>query len=65
MSDKPPSQERYERENQTVSFRISRDKKEQLDELVDDLEIIKKEWLEDIIGEEARDYERVWEEAYS
>jgi hypothetical protein len=64
MSDKPPSRERYEEENPTVSFRISREKKETLDELVENLGVTKKDWFESIIEDEATEFDDVRETAY-
>jgi flagellar biosynthesis/type III secretory pathway protein FliH len=50
---KPPSRRRYEEQNPTVSFRISKEKKEKLNSLVNNLEVTKKEWFESIIDEES------------
>lgn len=57
---KPPSRERYERENPTVSFRISREAKQKLDQLVDGLETTKKAWFENIIEDEKQTYDQVF-----
>lgn len=54
MSDsKPPSRREYEEQNPTVSFRISKEKKEELDSLVKRLKVTKKDWFESIIDEES------------
>lgn len=65
MGDKPPSRKRYERENPTVSFRISRDKADKLDELVDGLETTKKDWFESIIGDEDGRFSAVFEQGFT
>lgn len=66
MSDsKPPSRRRYEAENPTVSFRISKDAKEELEALTEDLEITKKCWFEQLIQEEEDRYSDVFQEGHS
>lgn len=61
---KSPSRERYEEENPVVSFRISQEAKEQLDELVEQLDTTKKDWFEGVIQERAQDTESAWEAGY-
>lgn len=61
-NSKPPSRRRYEKENPTVSFRISKEKKEELDSLVEGLEMTKKEWFEDIIADEAGRFSAVFQQ---
>jgi len=62
-ANKPPSRERYERENPNVAFRVAREKKEQLEEMVEAMETIKKDWLETVIDETDQDYTSAREEA--
>ena len=65
MSDKPPSRERYEQQNPTVSFRISREKKETLDDLVEGMETTKKEWFETVIEDTKQQYDAVFEQGFT
>lgn len=62
---KPPSRRRYERENPTVSFRISREKKEELDQLVEDLEKTKKDWFEGVIDEERGKFSAAFDQGFT
>lgn len=61
-NSKSPSRRRYEEANPTVSFRISKGKKDELDELVDDLEITKKEWFESVIDDERGKFSAVFQQ---
>lgn len=66
MSDsKSPSRRRYEQNNPTVSIRISRETKDQLDELVDDLEKTKKSWFEELIEEERGRFRAVFKQGFT
>jgi flagellar biosynthesis/type III secretory pathway protein FliH len=65
MGDKPPSRRRYEEQNPTVSFRISKDKKEELDSLVKELGITKKEWLEGVIGDDREQFNKAFDDGFS
>lgn len=64
MSDKPPSRERYERENPNVTFRIAREKKEKLDQMVDEMEMTKKDWIESVIDDTEQNFEAARDTAY-
>lgn len=61
---KSPSRERYEEQNPVVSFRISKEAKEQFDELVETLDTTKKDWFETVILEQAQDLDNAWEAGY-
>ncbi len=66
MTDsKPPSRRRYEEENPTVSFRISKNSKEELDQLVQDLDLTKKGWFEGVIAEESGRFSAVFEQGFT
>lgn len=64
MGDKPPSRERYEEENPVVSFRVSRSVKEQLDALVDDLDMTKKDWFESVIQDSLDAYDDAYDDGF-
>lgn len=59
---KTPSRKRYERQNPTVSFRISKERKEDFDKMVEGLETTKKEWFETVIGEREQTYSQVFKQ---
>lgn len=61
---KTPSRERYEQENPVVSFRVSRETKGRLDDLVETLDTTKKDWFERVIHEQAQDVDAAWEDGY-
>jgi flagellar biosynthesis/type III secretory pathway protein FliH len=65
MGKKPPSRERYEAENPVVSFRISREKKENLEELVAEHGTTKKDWLESVITDASQQYDAVWQQGHT
>lgn len=62
---KPPSRRRYEQENPTVSIRISKETKDKLDELVENLETTKKAWFEDLIEEENGRFSAVFDQGFT
>lgn len=59
---KSPSRKRYEEQNPVVSFRISKDAKEEFDALVDDLDLTKKEWFEQTIEDDSKTFKSVFEQ---
>lgn len=61
---KTPSRKRYEEENPVVAFRVSKETKESLDELVEQLDTTKKAWFERIVAEEKQDVDAAWERGY-
>jgi flagellar biosynthesis/type III secretory pathway protein FliH len=62
---KTPSRKRYEERNPTVSFRISKQRKEDFDEMVEGLETTKKEWFETIIEEREQTYSQVFKQGFT
>jgi len=62
---KTPSRKRYEEENPTVSFRISKERKGDFDEMVEGLETTKKEWFETIIEEREQTYSQVFKQGFT
>lgn len=62
---KPPSRERYERMNPTVSFRVARDIKAEFDEMVRALDTTKKAWFEGVIRDESERMDAVYEDGYA
>ncbi len=60
---KPPSRKKYEENNPVVSFRISKEAKKKLNQLIEDLDTTKKDWFEKIINDDKRDIEKVKNEA--
>lgn len=75
MSNKPPSRKKYEENNPIISFRISKEQKEELDQRLENLDITRKEWLEnqvqkqrqnqkDIEIDETDKYKKGYEEGY-
>lgn len=66
MSDsKPPSRRKYEEQNPTVSFRISKTAKGKLNEHVADLKITKKEWFENLIEDERGRFRAVFRQGFT
>ncbi|OKY77286.1 MAG: hypothetical protein BTN85_1934 [Candidatus Methanohalarchaeum thermophilum] len=72
-NEKPPSRKKYEKNNPVVGFRISKESKKKLNQIVEELDTTKKEWLEKVIRNEERDIERAkkkakkgsWERGYN
>lgn len=66
MTDsKPPSRKKYEANNPTVSFRISRESKEELDQLFEGLDMTKKDWLEGVIADESGRFSAVFQQGFT
>jgi len=61
---KTPSRKRYEEENPVVAFRVSRETKEVLNELVEQLDTMKKAWFEQLVAEEQQEVDKAWEQGY-
>jgi flagellar biosynthesis/type III secretory pathway protein FliH len=62
---KPPSRRRYEAENPTVSFRISKEAKRELELLVEDPDQSKKDWFEALIADERGRYSVIFEQGHT
>ena len=63
-SDKKPARRRYENKNPVVSVRISREKARQFDEITEEMELSKKDWLEKQIEGSKQEVDRVREKAH-
>lgn len=56
---KSPSRKRYEKENPIINFRIDREIKEDLEEMLEDIETTKKDWIEARVDEDIEFYRDV------
>lgn len=61
---KTPSRKRYEEKNPVVAFRVSKETKQALDELAEQLDTTKKAWFEQIIDEKKQDVDEAWQQGY-
>ncbi|MFP4052154.1 MAG: hypothetical protein ACLFVB_10495 [Thermoplasmata archaeon] len=64
MSEEPPSKKRYNKRNPVISFRVSKEVKEKLDEIIEERKTTKKEWFEGIINDENNSQEEAFRNGY-
>lgn len=53
---KPPSRKKYEENNPIVNFRIDKEIKEELEEMLEDIDMTKKDWIESRVREDTEIY---------
>lgn len=54
----------YERENSNATFRIAHDRKEKLDQMVDEMRLTKKIWVESVVNGNEQGLEAVQDAVY-